>query len=214
MTRSKGNNRFIANCIRYSLFYFPYLIFLLLLLLCFFCSPSAEDLAINYYSRLQGLGKFISRFYHDSGSRYFSFPIITWLCNGNFVLSHYYLVLIFLFIALWLLLLLFVKTVTGVLTEDIPGKWIMWFSLIFLLSVCSAVFEIASFFYWMTGSITYLPSLLLFLLLLTILIRTSIIAKWKIANFIFCVVLVVFIAGTNEIGLYFLVLFLFWAQCL
>jgi len=61
----------------------PYLLFIILLLLCFFCRPSAEDLAINYYSTNPGIIAFIKAFYLKEGSRYFSFPLITVICHSR-----------------------------------------------------------------------------------------------------------------------------------
>ena len=69
----------------------PYLLFAILLSLCFFCRPSAEDLAINYYSTNPGILDFVRSFYQKEGSRYFSFPIVTLICHSRFMLDHYWI---------------------------------------------------------------------------------------------------------------------------
>jgi hypothetical protein len=72
----------------------PYLLLTIILLLCFFCRPSAEDFAINYYSMNCRITPFIKAFYLKEGSRYFSFPIITVICHSRFMLDHYWILLL------------------------------------------------------------------------------------------------------------------------
>jgi hypothetical protein len=192
----------------------PYLFFTILLCLCFFCRPSAEDLAINYYSSNPGIVDFVKNFYQKEGSRYFSFPIVTMICHSRFMLDHYWIIPLALMLLFWLVMKSALKSLVSFLDITVSSRQLYWFSTVVFLAFCSVLFEMSSFFYWMSGSVTYMPSILLFILLVRILLRDTTESKKKISNLLIAVLIVICISGSNEIGLYFLIVFLFWFQVL
>jgi hypothetical protein len=209
--RVNGSAKILGLC----LFYMPFLLFILLMLLSFFCSPSAEDLAINYFSYKPGIIAFIKQFYHNEGSRYFSFSLVTILCHGRFILEHYYIVPLALFLSFWAAMYGIINTIARVLRIDLKSISKAWVTTFLCLTFCSVIFEMSSFFYWTSGSITYLPSFIFFLLLLQVLLRSFMPGDFKrFTQYFLCGVLIFCIAGCNEIALYFLMLFLIWAQCI
>jgi hypothetical protein len=204
----------IRKWISFFALYLPYLLLLILLLLCFFCRPSAEDLAINYYSINPGIIGFIKLYYQKEGSRYFSFPLITMICHSRFVLEHYWIVPLSLMGLFWLVLNAAIKSFIHIIHLTVSPGWISWFSTILFLAFCSVIFEMSSFFYWMSGSVTYLPSFILFVLFALVLLQICFRGNQKTIYFPLLVLLVLCISGTNEIALYFLILFLIWIQLL
>lgn len=213
MVKYRRISYFISRGIQSGLFYVPFLLFIILLSLSFFAGPAAEDLAIYYYDNVLGVKKYISQFYHDNCSRYFSFPVVFMLFNGKYLLEHYYLIALGLFTALWGVLFLFVRVVTGaLLVERISRKWCMWLSMVLLLAICSIMFEMASVFYWISGSMNYLLSFILFVLLAIILLAVAGKSKLNPAILFYTVLLAIVTAGTNEITLFFLILSLLWFQ--
>jgi hypothetical protein len=214
MDNKIGSRHIFQKWISDCLLYLPYLLFFILLLLCFFCRPSAEDLAINYYSTNPGISGFIKSFYLKEGSRYISFPLVTIICHSRFMLEHYWILPLVLMLLFWYILRTAVKFFIRFLNKPISNVWISWLSTILFLTFCSVIFEMSSFFYWMSGSITYLPSFLLFILLVIFLQYVLLLGQPKMIHFAVAILLVFCISGTNEIALYFLILFLIWALCL
>ncbi len=85
--------------------------------------------------------------------------------------------------------------------------------MVLLLAIAAMLFEIPSLFYWLSGSMTYLFSFILFVGLVTILLGAAG-GKGRMGagNLVLCLLLTVCIAGSNEIALYFLVIMLLWGQ--
>jgi hypothetical protein len=198
--------RWISLCV----LFIPYLLFTILLCLCFFCRPSAEDLAINYYSTNPGFVDFIRTFYLKEGSRYFSFPIVTLICHSRFMLDHYWIIPLTLMLLFWIVLRSALKSLVVFLDISVSSRMIYWFSTLLCLAFCSVLFEMSSFFYWMSGSITYMPSFILFILCIQFLLSDLVKGEKRWMTVFAAVFLVFCICGTNEIGLYFLILFLLW----
>jgi hypothetical protein len=190
----------------------PYLLFSILLCLCFFCRPSAEDLAINYYSTNPGIVDFIRTFYLKEGSRYFSFPMVTLICHSRFMLEHYWIIPLTLMLLFWFVLRSALKSWVVFLDLSVSSRMIYWFSTLLSLAFCSVLFEMSSFFYWMSGSVTYMPSFILFILFIQILLSDLTKNEKRRMPVLAAIILVFCICGTNEIGLYFLILFLLWCQ--
>ena len=162
----------------------PYLLFAVLLSLCFFCRPSAEDLAINYYSTNPGIADFVRTFYLKEGSRYFSFPIVTLICHSRFMLDHYWILPLMLMLSFWFALKGALKSLVIFLDIPVSSRLVYWFSTVLSLAFCSVLFEMSSFFYWMSGSVTYMPSFILFILFAQILLNDLIRKrKEKVASF-------------------------------
>lgn len=201
-------SKWISLCV----FIIPCLLFAILLCLCFFCRPSAEDLAINYYSTNPGIVEFIRSFYQKEGSRYFSFPIVTVICHSRFMLDHYWIIPLTLMFVFWFTLKGVLKSLTDFLDIRVSSGKIFWLSTLLSLAFCSVLFEMSSFFYWMSGSVTYMPSFILFILFIQILLKDLVTDEKKIMPVFFAAIMVFCICGTNEIGLYFLILFLFWCM--
>jgi hypothetical protein len=85
---------------------------------------------------------------------------------------------------------------------------VAWASTILLLSLCSVVFEVSSFFYWMSGSITYLLEFILFLFVIPVQLKRFGPTRPRVADFLISGLLIFCIVGCNEIAAYFVVLFL------
>src|SRR5579872_1925784 len=142
MIKYRKSDHFIFDLVGTCLFYTPFLIFIVLLSLCFFAHPAAEDLSIYHYDHVLGLKEFISRLYHQDCSRYFSFPLILILCDGDFVPGHYYLVMLILLLALWGVLFFFIRVFRDrSLAERVSGKWCAWLSMMIVLALYAIMFQ-------------------------------------------------------------------------
>jgi hypothetical protein len=126
------------------------------------------------------------------------------------MLDHYWIIPLSLMLIFWFTLNTGIKTFVPILDVVLTSRRIFWLTTMFTLAFCSVLFEMSSFFYWMSGSVTYMPSFILFILLIQILIKYHIQQNKKKTLACIAVLLVFCICGTNEIGLYFLILFLFW----
>jgi small basic protein len=224
MIKYRKTGHLLSDTLESAVFLTPFFVFIVLLSLSFFAGPAAEDLSIYHYDQVFGVREYIGRFYHSDCSRYFSFPLVFFMCHGGFLLGHYYIVPLVLLLALWSVLFFFVRVFTGLLPgERIPSKWCAWLSMVLLLAIATMLFEIPSMFYWLSGSMTYLLSFVLFVVLATILLREAtgkgngrgnekVKSKMSAGNLVFCLLLTVCIVGSNEIALYFLVITLLWGQ--
>ena len=103
MDKNNSEQGLFQKLIYHLLLFLPYLLSLILFCLCLFCKPSAEDLAIHYFSSTQGILGFIKTFYLQEGSRYFSFPLVTIICHSRFMLEHYWIIPLVLYLLSFIL---------------------------------------------------------------------------------------------------------------
>ncbi|HEY4109426.1 hypothetical protein [Puia sp.] len=195
-----------------GLYIVPFLCFVLLVALSFFTYPSAEDLAVHYNDHLLGVGSYIRLFYQES-SRYVSFPLIFFLLDGSFLMEHYFLAALVLLVMWYGVMVLLVRTVTGLLLPEQTGmRRVAWLAMTLLVSGVAVLFQPASVLYWVSGSMIYLLSFLLFLLLLTVLLRVAARGRATGGEWVWALAAAVLVAGTNEITLFFTGIILVWAQ--
>ena len=193
--------------------YLPFVLLLVVLSLSFYVRPAAEDLSIHYYDQVYGLSGNIRSFYHNESSRYFSFPLLFVLLDGKFILTHYYLVALILLLSLWAIFFFSTRLLGRILFSiGLAWKTCAWVSAVLLLAICSVLFEPAGILYWISGSMTYLPSFILFGLLLLLLLRAAGRGRMNVPELVFAALLGVAAAGGNEITLFFLLLSLLWIQ--
>ncbi len=189
------------------------MLLLLVLSLSFYVRPAAEDLSIHYYDQVLGLSGYIRSFYQDESSRYSSFPLLFVLLNGKFILTHYYLVALILLLSLWGIFFLSTRVLGRTLFSiGLSWKTCAWVSAVLLLAVCSILFQPAGILYWISGSMTYLPSFILFGALLLLLLRAAGRGRTTGPELFFAALLGVAAAGGNEITLFFVLLSLLWIQ--
>jgi hypothetical protein len=130
------------------------------------------------------------------------------------MLDHYWILPFTLMFLCWLIFKMALRFFTRFLDMPVSSNQVYWFSTLLFLAYCSVLFEMSSFFYWMSGSITYMPSFILFILLVQLLLFMFSGEQKKWLHFLAAVSLVFCICGTNEIALYFLLIFLIWCQSL
>ena len=200
---------FQQKIINRIIFLFPFFILGILLLLSFFCHPTAEDLAINYYNGTKGLEGNIRDFYFNDSSRFFSFPLNFILFDGNFINTHYYLVPISLFLLLWFSCYYFLSVVSAYsITYKVKKSILAWLASLLVVTFSTVAFEPATIFYWISGSVTYLPSYILFLLLGAQVVKIFNHQKKTFQRYFFSIICAACISGSNEISLCFLFSFL------
>ncbi|MEO7922344.1 MAG: DUF6056 family protein [Chitinophagaceae bacterium] len=187
----------------------PFFILFLLLVLTFFCYPSAEDLSIHYYNNTKGLSGNIRDFYLHDSSRYFSFPLLFLLFDGDFIITHYYIVPVLLLLSLWAAFYYLLRVICRYAMESNTTVLLLgWLSALLVCTFAAIAFDPATIFYWISGSVTYLPSFILFLLLTARLIKTYGKGKISMIDTILCIIYAICITGSNEISLCFLFAFL------
>lgn len=188
-----------------AIFWFPFFILGILLLLSFYCHPTAEDIAIIYFNDTKGLVANIRDFYINDSSRYFSFPLLFALFNCKFIVSHYYLVPIILYGLFFASCYNFIGVVAKY-SSSIPVKKIVvaWLSALLVITLFSVSFQASSIFYWISGSITYLPAFIIFLFLGAQLVKLFSNKKMSALSLVGCILCTACICGSNEISLFFL----------
>lgn len=196
---------FRYNFLKLFITLIPFFGIAVLFALSFFCHPTAEDLAIYHNNNVKGLLANVNDFYKNDSGRFFSFPLLFLIFNNNFFIENYFLVPVILISGLLFSGYYFVTVFDKSISRSSHRFGLkLWFTAVLLLAVVSTLFEPATFIYWVSGSITYLPSFIFFLLLITEFMQIYLNGSPKKWRFILCIFYSLSISGSNEVALYFL----------
>ncbi|NML22641.1 hypothetical protein HHL16_17290 [Pseudoflavitalea sp. G-6-1-2] len=171
---------------------------------CFFQFPALDDLVPAYLKKEFGQFGSIHWYLTQSNGRYTTIPIFLLITPGPESIVWYpWLLLLFIVFAIvctyW-----FLKVASRNLLTDQPGtSTLMLLSGMLNFTFLAIIPEVATYFYWLATSITYLFPFSLFLLYLTAWINyfSNNSNKWKQA--IIISLLTLLLGGCNEVMMYF-----------
>ncbi|MGD0711001.1 MAG: DUF6056 family protein [Bacteroidales bacterium] len=164
----------------------------------FFDHPSADDYIISAVVRDHGILAHYRQVYFEWSGRYFSTLLECFnpLVYGWFF--GYKLIPILLIVLFYIGLFRLFKSIFG---KELSSIKIHLISLILLLLYFNNIPSTAESIYWMDGSLEYFTGIILTLFFFALLIKQWNSESIKTSSFLFLIVLVVMIVGTNEISM-------------
>jgi hypothetical protein len=188
-----------------------------LIFLCFFQFPSMDDFVGFYFRQRHGWWQGIKTYLINGNGRYIATPAFLSIGASRTLMENYGFVLAFFLLFTLVSLTVFIRIVNKKLfISQLPLKKAFLVAGMLLIVFTTTVPEIPSFFFWMTTSVVYLFPLSIFLFLISsyiILLQSDQKHRWR--SFFIVSFLTVFLAGCNEImmfyslGFPFLITFMF-----
>ncbi len=164
----------------------------------FFDHPSADDYIISAVVRDNGFFAHYRQVYFEWSGRYFSTLLECFnpLVYGWFF--GYKLIPILLIVLFYIGIFRLFKSIFG---EELSSIKIHLISLILLLLYFNNIPSTAECIYWMDGSLEYFTGIILSLFFFALLIKQWYSEKIKASSYLFLVILIAMIVGTNEISM-------------
>ena len=174
---------------------------LLLSLICFFQTPTFDDFIPYNLETQLGLGGAIRFYLFQLNNRFSSIPLFLSLGANRFLLTHYWMTILFFIAAAFGSYMLLLKSLLKNVSDQPADMHHIFIGasalqLLFLTSIP----EPSSFYYWMATSVTYLFGFILLLLLVTLLLNNRSKPITPITG-IALLLLKILIAGSIEVAL-------------